>query len=120
MLTHVKSRSIIKAAGNRPKRIEEYIGRVNSKTGEVSIARMQSPSGWIEPGQTPEFDEYTLVLSGTLRVETKSETIDVNEGEVVVAHSGEWVRYSSPGPQGADYISVCLPAFSPGTVYRHE
>jgi mannose-6-phosphate isomerase-like protein (cupin superfamily) len=120
MLTHIKSQSIIKADGNRPKLIEEYVGRVNSKTGEVSIARMQSPSGWIEPGQTPEFDEYTLVLSGTLRVETKSETINVNEGEAVVAHSGEWVRYSSPGPQGADYISVCLPAFSPGTVYRDE
>jgi mannose-6-phosphate isomerase-like protein (cupin superfamily) len=120
MLTHIKSPSIIKAAGNRPKLIEEYIGRMNSKTGDVSIARMQSPSGWIEPGQTPEFDEYTLVLSGTLRVETKSETIEVNEGEAVVAHSGEWVRYNSPGPQGADYISVCLPAFSPGTVYRDE
>jgi mannose-6-phosphate isomerase-like protein (cupin superfamily) len=101
-----------------PKRIAEYVGRVNSGTAAVSIAHMNSPNGWQEPGQTPEFDEYTLVLHGSLRVETRSGTVDVPARQAIVAHKGEWVRYSTPGPEGADYISVCTPAFSPDTVHR--
>ena len=116
----IKSPTIIKAAGNKPKQIEEYIGRVNSKTDDVSIARMKSPNGWIEPGQKPEFDEYTLVLSGMLRVETRSESFDVQAGQAVIVRSGEWVRYSTPGPEGAEFVAVCLPAFSPETVHRDE
>jgi mannose-6-phosphate isomerase-like protein (cupin superfamily) len=108
----------ITAAGNKPKLIREYIGRVNSKTEALSIAHMQSPSGWLEPGQRPEFDEYTVVLKGVLRVESESGTLDVNVGQAVIAHAGEWVRYSTPGPDGAEYIAVCLPAFSPETVHR--
>jgi mannose-6-phosphate isomerase-like protein (cupin superfamily) len=108
----------IQAAGHPPKLIEEFIGRVNSQTDSVSIARMRSPSGWQEPGQTPEFDEYTLVLRGVLRVETRTGNLDVNAGQVVVVERGEWVRYSSPGPEGAEYIAICLPAFSPHTVHR--
>lgn len=108
----------VQAAGNKPKLIDEYIGLVNSQTPQVSIARMQSPSEWQEPGQTPEFDEYTLVLSGLLRVETQAGIIDVHAGQAVIAPKGEWVRYSSPGPAGAEYIAVCLPAFSPTTVHR--
>jgi ethanolamine utilization protein EutQ (cupin superfamily) len=110
--------SIIKAAGNKPKIIEEFIGRVNSKTADLSIARMTSPAGWIEPGQTPEFDEYTLVIRGLLRVETCDETIDVSAGQAIIAEKGKWVRYSTPNDAGAEYIAVCLPAFSPGTVHR--
>ena len=108
----------VKAAGNKPKIIQEFIGRVNSKTTAVSVARMQSPSGWTEPAQTPEFDEYTVVLKGTLLVRSKSETFEVNAGQAVIAYAGECVQYSTPGPGGAEYIAVCLPAFSPETVHR--
>ena len=108
----------IAAAGNKPKIIQEFVGRVNSKTAAVSIARMQSPAGWLEPGQAPEFDEYTIVLRGLLRVEHRGGTLDVRAGQAVICHAGEWVRYSSPGPDGAEYIAVCLPAFSPDTVHR--
>ena len=120
MPTHIASPSIVKAAGNKPKVIEEFIGRVNSKTEAVSIARMKSPGGWIEPAQTPEFDEYTVVLRGTLRVTTAEGDLDVREGEAVITHGGEWVRYSTPDDDGAEYIAVCLPAFSPSTVHREE
>lgn len=120
MPTLIQSPSVIEAAGNKPKRIEEFVGRVNSKTEKVSIARMRSPSGWIEPGQTPEFDEYTLVLKGTLRVKTHEKTIDVNPGQAIIVHGGEWVQYSTPGPEGAEYVAVCLPAFSLETVHRDE
>lgn len=107
---------VIEAAGNLPKRIEEYIGRVNSQTTAVSIARMKSPPGWQEPGQTPEFDEYTLVLDGHLIVETREGSLCVRAGQAVIARAGEWVRYSTPA--GADYVAVCLPAFAPATVHR--
>lgn len=114
----IEKPTIIAAAGNLPKKIAEYVGRVNSATEAVSIARMESPAGWTEPGQTPEFDEYTVVLRGTLRVETKSATLDVQAGQAIVAHRGEWVRYSSPEAGGAEYIAVCIPAFAPGLVHR--
>jgi len=120
MPTFIDKPSIVRAAGNKPKVIVEYIGRVNSKTEELSIARMKSPSGWIEPGQQPEFDEYTLVLQGMLRVTTKENTIDVQAGQAIIAHRGEWVQYSTPGTEGAEYISVCLPAFSSETAHRDE
>ena len=110
----------IEAAGNKPKIIEEFIGRVNSGTTAVSIARMRSPQGWLEPPQTPLFDEYTLVLNGMLRVTHSSGDIDVRAGQAVIAYRGEWVQYSSPGPEGAEYIAVCLPAFSPDTVRRED
>jgi quercetin dioxygenase-like cupin family protein len=109
---------VIEAAGNLPKRIEEFVGLANSGTPGVSIARMKSPAGWQEPGQTPEFDEYSVVLSGTLRVETRSGALDVSAGQAVHAPAGEWVRYSTPA--GAEYVAVCLPAFSPATVHRDE
>ena len=118
MPTHIQQPSIVQAAGNKPKIIEEYIGRVNSATGDVSIARMKSPSGWVEPGQTPEFDEYTVVLRGTLRVTTREGSADVHAGQAVVVHGGEWVQYSTPGSEGAEYVAVCLPAFSMDTVHR--
>lgn len=118
MPTFIEKPSIITAAGNKPKVIEEYIGRVNSQTEALSVARMKSPEGWIEPGQTPEFDEYTVVLKGALRVSTKDGDIDVRAGQAVIAHKGEWVKYSSPEPEGAEYVAVCLPAFSPDTVHR--
>jgi mannose-6-phosphate isomerase-like protein (cupin superfamily) len=118
MPTFIKHPSIITAAGNKPKIIEEYIGRVNSKTDDVSVARMKSPSGWVEPGQTPDFDEYTVVLKGMLRVTSKSGTIDVHAGEAIITHKKEWVQYSTPGSEGAEYIAVCLPAFSGETVHR--
>jgi len=118
MPTHIKSPTIIQSAGNKPKKIEEFIGRVNSKTSSTSIARMTSPSGWIEPGQTPEFQEYTIVLKGMLRVTTKEGVIDVHAGEAIIAHPGEWVQYGTPGEEGAEYIAVCLPAFSMDTVHR--
>jgi mannose-6-phosphate isomerase-like protein (cupin superfamily) len=108
----------VQAAGNKPKLIDEYIGRVNSGTSAVSIAHMRSPGGWVEPGQTPEFDEYTIVLKGLLRVESKSGTIDVKAGQAVHTTPGEWVRYSTPTDDGAEYIAVCLPAFSMETVHR--
>ncbi len=110
--------SVIKACGNKPKIIEEFIGRVNSNTEAVSIARMKSPSGWEEPGQTPEFAEYTVVLNGTLRVESKDGQADVSAGQAIIVDAGEWVKYSTPSPEGAEYIAVCLPAFSPETVHR--
>jgi len=116
----IKSPSVIESAGNKPKIIEEFIGRVNSKDDSVSIARMKSPGGWIEPGQTPEFDEYTIVLKGLLKVETKNETFEVKAGEAIIAKKGEWIRYSTPLPEGAEYIAVCLPAFSPDIVHRDE
>jgi mannose-6-phosphate isomerase-like protein (cupin superfamily) len=112
--------SIIQAAGNKPKVIEEFIGRVNSQTADVSIARMTSPAGWIEPGQTPQFDEYTIVLRGTLRVETRESVLEVTAGQAVITRRGEWVRYSTPGEEGAEYIAACVPAFSPGIVHRDE
>ena len=118
MPTLYRSPSIVKAAGNTPKVIEEFIGRVNTSTSDVSIARMKSPCGWIEPGQTPEFDEYSIVLRGTLRVVTKTRSIDVTSGQSIVAARGEWVQYSTPEPDGAEYIAVCLPAFSPNSVHR--
>ncbi len=118
MPRHIMAPSIIKAAGNKPKVIEEFVGRVNSQTESLSIARMKSPGGWIEPGQTPEFDEYTVVLKGMLRVETEDTSIDVHAGEAVIAARGEWIKYSTPNTDGAEYISVCIPAFSPKTVHR--
>lgn len=114
----IKSPTRIEAAGNKSKLIEEFFGRVNSSDQDVSIAKMRSPAGWVEPGQTPEFDEYTVVLSGSLRVETKSETFDVGAGQAVVTPKGEWVRYSSPAEGGAAYMAICLPAFSPDSVRR--
>ncbi len=120
MPRHITAPSVIKAAGNKPKVIEEFVGRVNSKTEAASIARMKSPGGWSEPGQTPEFDEYTVVLKGMLRVEARGATIDVRAGEAIIVHSGDWVRYSTPGDEGAEYIAVCIPAFSPDTVHRDE
>jgi quercetin dioxygenase-like cupin family protein len=118
MAFHIKSASIIKAAGTREKIIKEFIGRVNSNTSEVSIAVMKSPEGWEEPGQVPEFNEYTLVLKGRLKVATANGEIIVSEGEAIVAQKNEWVKYSSPFEGGAEYIAVCLPAFSPDTVHR--
>ena len=120
MAIKINKPTIIKAAGNKPKVIEEYIGRVNTGTSAVSIARMKSPAGWIEPGQRPEFDEYTLVLKGLLRVKTGSETFNVRSGETIMVSAGEWVQYSSPEQDGAEYLAVCIPAFSPDTVHRDE
>ena len=108
----------IVAVGNKPKDIDEYVGRVTSGTAAVSIAHMRSPAGWEEPGQTPEFDEYTLVLRGLLRVRHAAGTLDVPAGQAVIARGGEWVQYSSPGAEGAEYVAVCVPAFSPATVHR--
>lgn len=110
----------IAAAGNKPKIIDEYIGRVNSQTATVSVARMRSPEGWTEPGQRPEFDEFTVVLKGTLRVQHGGGVLDVRAGQAVIAKAGEWIQYSTPQPEGAEYIAVCLPAFSPATVHRDE
>lgn len=118
MPTLIEAPTRIEAAGNKPKLIDEFIGRVNSKTEGVSIARMRSPSGWVEPGQRPEFDEYTVVLRGMLRVDTEGESIEVHAGQAIITRAGEWIRYSTPGPDGAEYIAVCLPAFSPETVHR--
>lgn len=120
MPTLIPSPTQITAAGNKPKLIREYIGRVNSRTDAASVAHMQSPSGWVEPGQRPEFDEYTVVLKGQLRVEHADGVMDVAAGQAVIARAGEWVRYSTPGPDGAEYLAVCLPAFSPATVHRDE
>lgn len=113
-----KSTKIDQVVGNKPKLIEEYVGRVNSQTEGVSIAHMNSPSGWFEPGQRPEFDEFSLVLKGTLRVEYEGGYFEVNAGQAAIARKGEWVRYSTPGSEGAEYIAICLPAFSPETVHR--
>jgi mannose-6-phosphate isomerase-like protein (cupin superfamily) len=109
---------VIQAAGNKPKQIEEYAGRVNSGHSGVSVARMISPEGWVEPGQRPEFEEIPLVLRGLLRVEHERGALDVRAGQAVVTHAGEWVRYSSPEPGGAEYVAVCTPAFTPQTVHR--
>jgi mannose-6-phosphate isomerase-like protein (cupin superfamily) len=114
----IEAPSIVKAAGNKPKIIEEYVGRVNTGSEAVSIARMKSPGGWVEPGQTPKFDEYTVVLHGTLRVTTRDGDLDVRAGQAVVTRAGEWVRYSTPDEDGAEYVAVCLPAFSMETVRR--
>jgi len=116
----ISSPSIIQAAGTKPKRIEEYAGRVNSGHSSVSVARMVSPEGWVEPGQKPEFEEITVVLKGMLRVESKDGVLEVRAGQGVVTHAGEWVRYSTPEAPGAEYVAICLPAFSMDTVHRDE
>lgn len=108
----------IEAAGNKPKLIDEYIGRVTTQTEAASIAHMRSPGGWSEPGQRPDFDEFTVVLKGTLHVEFEGGQMDVQAGQAIITQKGEWVRYSTPSPEGAEYIAVCLPAFSPDTVHR--
>jgi mannose-6-phosphate isomerase-like protein (cupin superfamily) len=118
MATLIPRPAVVQAAGNKPKVIEEFIGRVNSQTTAVSIARMKSPAGWVEPGQTPEFDEYSVVLRGMLRATTRTETIDARAGQAIAIARGEWVAYSTPETEGAEYIAVCLPAFSPETVHR--
>jgi mannose-6-phosphate isomerase-like protein (cupin superfamily) len=120
MPTLIPQPTRIAAAGNKPKLIDEYIGRVNSKDGAVSVAHMRSPQGWNEPGQTPEFDEFTVVLRGMLRVKSKTGELEIRAGQAVVVHRGEWVQYSTPDPEGAEYIAVCLPAFSLETVHRDE
>jgi mannose-6-phosphate isomerase-like protein (cupin superfamily) len=112
--------TIVAAAGTKPKRIEEFAGRVNTGDNRVSVARMTSPSGWMEPGQRPEFEEVTVVLRGMVRVEHAGGTLDVHAGQAVVTAPGEWVRYSTPGADGAEYIAVCVPAFSPDTVHRDD
>ncbi len=114
---HLRAPSVIKAVGTKPKRIEEFVGQVNSADPKVSIARMRSPAGWEEPGQTPEFTEYTIVLSGVLRVEWKGGSADVKANEAIVVPAGSWIRYSTP-TSDAEYLAVCLPAFSPQTVHR--
>jgi mannose-6-phosphate isomerase-like protein (cupin superfamily) len=116
--TLIEKPTRITAAGNKPKLIDEYVGRVNTGESAVSIAHMRSPAGWVEPGQTPDFDEYTLVLRGMLRVEHRGGSLDVSAGQAVLVKRGEWVRYSTPGGDGAEYVAVCLPAFSPQTVHR--
>ena len=118
MPTLIAQPTRITAAGNKPKLIDEYIGRVNSQTAGVSVAHMRSPGGWIEPGQTPEFHEFTIVLKGLLRVNHKGGVLEVRAGQAVIAHAGEWVQYSTPDVDGAEYIAVCLPAFSMETVHR--
>ncbi len=118
MPVHIAAPTRVTAAGNLPKLIDEYVGRVNTGTRDVSVAHMRSPSGWVEPGQTPDFDEYTVVLRGSLRVTHRHGTFDVEAGQAVHARRGEWIQYSTPGPDGAEYIAVCVPAFSPGTVRR--
>jgi ethanolamine utilization protein EutQ len=120
MPTLIAQPTRIQSAGTKPKLIDEYIGRVNSKTSAASVAHMRSPAGWIEPGQTPEFDEFTVVLKGTLRVEYKDGHLDVAAGQAVVTHAGEWIRYSTPHQDGAEYLAVCLPAFSMETVHRDQ
>jgi mannose-6-phosphate isomerase-like protein (cupin superfamily) len=118
MPVHITAPTRITAAGNLPKLIDEYVGRVNSGTRDVSIAHMRSPAGWLEPGQVPDFDEYTVVLVGSLRVTHREGVFDVRAGQAVLARRGEWVQYSTPGPEGAEYVAVCIPAFSPETVHR--
>jgi len=113
--------TIVKAAGNKPKSIEEFVGRVNTNTSDVSVARMRSPQGWVEPGQKPEFDEYTIVLKGELHIKTsEGKTIIVKANEAIISNKGEWVQYSTPAEGGAEYVAVCLPAFSPKLVHRDE
>ena len=116
--TQIGKPTRVAAAGNKPKLIDEYIGRVNSETEEVSVAHMRSPGGWIEPGQTPDFEEYTVVLKGVLRVEYQGGSMEIQAGQAVIAPRGEWVRYSTPGPEGAEYIAVCRPAFTLDAAHR--
>ena len=116
----IEKASRITAAGNKPKVIDEYVGRVNTGDERVSVAHMRSPTGWVEPAQTPEFDEYTVVLRGCLHVECEGQEFDVAQGQAILVREGEQVRYSTPHPEGAEYIAICLPAFSPQTVHRHE
>jgi mannose-6-phosphate isomerase-like protein (cupin superfamily) len=116
----IEAPSVIEAAGNKPKRIEEYFGRVNSGHEGVSVARMRSPAGWVEPGQRPDFEELTVVLRGMLRVEHEGGALEVGAGQAVVTAPGEWVRYSTPGQDGAEYVAICLPAFSPVNVHRDD
>lgn len=118
MPVHIPAPTRVTAAGNKPKLIDEYVGRANSATAAVSVAHMRSPAGWLEPGQTPDFDEFTVVLRGMLRVTHRDGAIDVRAGQAVMARRGEWVQYSTPEPEGAEYVAVCLPAFSPDTVHR--
>jgi mannose-6-phosphate isomerase-like protein (cupin superfamily) len=118
MPTLIAKPTRVESAGNKPKLIDEFVGRMNTSDSQVSIARMRSPGGWIEPGQAPEFDEYTIVLAGLLRVEHRGGVIDVHAGQVVVVRRGEWVRYNTPEPEGAEYIAVCLPAFSLEAAHR--
>ena len=118
MPRHIETPTVVQAAGNKPKQIQEFVGRVNSGHENASVARMVSPGGWVEPGQRPQFEEVTLVLRGMVRVEDQGGVLDVRAGQAVVTSAGEWVRYSSPEPDGAEYIAVCLPAFSPATVHR--
>jgi mannose-6-phosphate isomerase-like protein (cupin superfamily) len=120
MPKRIEAPTVMAASGNMPKVIEEFIGRVNSNTADVSIARMKSPAGWTEPGQTPEFDEYTVVLRGLLRVTTRTGVFDVKAGQAIMTRRSEWVQYSTPGPDGAEYIAVCVPAFSPEMVHRDK
>lgn len=120
MAQHIKSPTQVKSAGNKFKLIEEFVGLINSSTSQISIARMKSPSGWEEPEQTPEFDEYTFVLKGYMHVKMQNKTYTINENEVFIANKGETVQYSTPGEEGCEYIAVCLPAFSPDTVNRKE
>jgi mannose-6-phosphate isomerase-like protein (cupin superfamily) len=120
MAKHILKPAVVQAAGTPPKRIEEFVGRVNSDTSAVSIARMVSPQGWTEPGQTPQFDEYTVVLRGSLQVALRDGTLEVTAGEAVIVGAGEWVQYSTPGEGGAEYVAVCLPAFSMQLVHRDD
>ena len=120
MPTLINHPTVIPCVGTKPKKIEEYAGRVKTGHSAVSIARMESPEGWTEPGQTPEFEEITVVLDGLLRVEHKGGVMDVRKGQAIITHPGEWVRYSSPMPEGAHYVAICVPAFSPDTVHRDE
>ena len=120
MAIKIEKPTIIKSAGNMPKKIEEFIGRVNSGTDELSLARMKSPAGWIEPAQTPDFNEYTVVLKGMLKVETEQSNFEVRAGEAFIAYAGERIQYSTPGPDGAEYIAVCCPAFSNEAVHREK
>jgi len=117
--TLIENPTRVQAAGNLPKIIDEYVGRLNNGEGRISVAHMRSPAGWNEPGQTPEFDEYTLVLKGCLRVRHKGGTLDVCAGQAILAHAGEWIKYSTPD-ESTEYIAICLPAFSPQTVHRDE
>jgi mannose-6-phosphate isomerase-like protein (cupin superfamily) len=114
----IPSPTRVEAAGNKPKLIDEYVGRVNNGETRLSVAHMRSPAGWVEPGQTPDFDEYTVVLRGHLHVKSRDGALDVVAGQAVLARRGEWVQYSTPGPDGAEYIAICLPAFSVETVHR--
>lgn len=120
MAIFIEKPAVVPAAGTKPKSIEEFIGMVNSGTSALSVARMKSPQGWMEPGQRPEFDEYTVVLAGAVRVKLVDREFEVAAGQAVMVGKGEWVQYSTPNPEGAEYLSVCAPAFSPATVHRDE